>query len=277
MTFRFELVPGGDVGMEPPSATVKYRSSGAPDSYDGDFFSWVAAFALNVIPRTFNHPLGILLLQDIQVHENYYARQYEITAPYAQLKKEPGAYQISVDQAGGTVHVTAGTRIAGYGEAANEVNNGGLIGVDGDEVHGTDIPIEETKINVNFRHPAGTLNAAYIKAIGQLVGFPNNDLFLTYDPGEVVYLGGNFTETNAEATANYSFAISYNRRNFSVGGINVEFKAGWDVLSPTYMDAVHTDSESNDHPVKKLKYIEIIRPAGREWVNYAPAFGWGGS
>lgn len=272
MTFRFELVTGGDISMEPPAATFKWRSTGSPPALPSsyDYFTYIASYALQNIPRTYSHPRGLIFLQDIQVHENVYARHYEITAPYGRRKRDAGAYQISVDQTGGTVHVTAGTRIAGYGDAANAVNNGGLIGVDGDEVHGCDIPIEETKINVQFRHPSAFLTRDYIHSTGRLVGFPNADTFLGYEAGEVVYLGGQFTETDTESTAQYSFAISYNRTNFSVGGITITQKYGWDVISPVYKYA--TD---NGYGVRQLQYIEIIRPAGREWVSYGPVFKWG--
>lgn len=275
--FRLEQLPGGDIGSEPPSATMKWRSTGNPGSWDGDYFSWIASYALRNIPKTFRHPLGILHLQDLQVNEVVHGLLYEISAPYGLFKKETGAYQITVDQTGGTVHVSAGTRIAGYGPAANEVDNGGLIGVEGDQVKGVDIPVETSKISVNFRHPEGALNRDYIIKIGRLVGRPNNDTFLGYDPGEVIYLGGNFTESNTEATATYQFAISYNLTNFVVGGITVTEKAGWDVLSPIYKETTYTDGEGNDHAVKNLAYIEIVRPAGRSWLNYAPAFGWGGA
>lgn len=271
---RFELITGGDitVGGEEPAATMRFRLSGEPAFLpSGDYFSYVASLAMAQIPRTFSHPQGILYRQDMQVHEHVYARYYEISVPYGKKKKESGAYTLSVDQTGGTVNVTAGKRIAGYGPAADEVDNGGLIGVDGDEVRGTEIPVEESKISVSFRHPEAALKRSYVIAVGRLVGYVNNDDFLGYEKGEVRYLGGNFTESESEATANYSFAISYNRKNFEVGDITVVEKYGWDVLSPTYKTVVE-----DDHEVKKLAYIEIIRPGGREFQNYVPVFGFGG-
>lgn len=271
--FRFEQITGGDITTDPPTATLRYRATGAPASLpSGDYFSWIASYALANTDPTYVHPRGLIFRQDLQIHENWYARHYDIVVPYGRQKKQAGAYQISVDQTGGTVHVTAGTRIAGYGPAADAVDNGGLIGVDGDNVNGTDIEVEDSKINVMFRHPQGVLTRAYVRAVGRLVGFPNSDSFLGYDPGEVKYLGGQFTETDTEATAQYSFAISYNRTNFSVGGITITEKKGWDVISPVYKDDV-----DGGNPVRRLAYIEIIRPAGREWTAYGPVFGWGGT
>ncbi len=282
--FRFERVTGGEITATPPTMTIPYRSTGAVSPLPaGDYFSWLASFAMTNIPLTATHPGSgsTLYRQDIQIHENWYANAYEISVPYAARERLSGAYQISVNGSGGTVHVTAGTRITGYGPDGNEtdepdqenkVDNGGLIGVDGDEIHGIDVPVPQTKITVNFRHPAGKLNAAYVKAISELTGRPNNDVFLTYDPGEVMFLGPTFTETQAEATAQYDFAISRNRTDFQMGGITIDEKKGWDLLSPYYGDDV-----DNNHGVRKLLYVEVIRaPGGMEWIDYVPAFGWGG-
>lgn len=274
MSFRFKRITGGDITMADLSTVVtRYRSEGAPEPLPSqDFFDYVASHALDptVIPKTYSLPIGTLYLSSLQIHENYYAREYEVSATYTRDKREVGAYQITVDQTGGTVHVTTGTRISGHGNAADAVDNGGLIGVDGDKVQGVDIPIEQTKISVNFRHPGGVLTASYIRAIGTLVGRPNSDTFLGYAAGEVLYLGGQFSETNTEATAQYNFAISPNRTNFTVGGITISQKYGWDVISPTYKHDI-----DNNHPVRQLQYIEIVRPAGRDWVAYASTFGWG--
>lgn len=283
MTFRFKRVTEGEMTMDPLSVTVKYRAEGIPLTLPAaDFFDYVASRALAVIPETYASSAGMLHRQDIQLHEVAYARKYLLTVPYGPRKRNTGAYQISVDQIGGTTHVTAGERISGWGASgmggvgANEQDspekedNGGLIGKDGDQVHGVDIPVEETKITVSYRHPAMKLIQSYIRGIGKLVGFPNEDTFLGYEPGEVLYLGGRFTESEAEATAQYDFAISYNRKNFKVGDITIGEKKGWDVVSPIYV-------EKNDDgkPERKIKYIEIIRPAGREWKDYKSAFGWG--
>lgn len=281
MTFRFEELAGGDISIAGPSETRRFRAVGVP-SGNFDAFDYVADYVLRNVARTITTPMGTLNIQDIQIHENTYARSYDITVPYGVGKGAgsssggfSGAYQITVDQTGGTVNVTAGRRISGYEFAAGDmVDNGGLIGVDGDDVKGTEIPVEQTKITVMFRHPQGVLNQAYIKRVGNIVGYPNSDSFLGYAPGEVLFKGGNFQETNTEASAQYNFDISPNRTNLVIGGITVSDKKGWDVLSFNYRDEVH-DNGTAKRTVKKLKCIEVIRPAGREWVSYISAFGWG--
>ncbi len=276
MAFAFEEVNGGDMTVTEPSVTRRFRAKGVTGLVGIDAFDYVTSYALANTAKTIVTPMGQLYRQDIQLHENRYARSYDISVPYGRKKRESGAYQITVDQTGGMVNVKAGTRIAGYVATAGDlVDNGGLIGVEGEDVKGTEIPVEQTRITVNFRHPQGVLNPAYIKAIGQIVGYPNSDPFLGYEPGEVLYKGGNFTESNSEATATYNFDISFNRANIVIGGITVVEKFGWDVLSFVYRDE-EFDNGTNIVPVKTLKCIEVIRPAGREWVAYQASFGWGG-
>ncbi len=276
MALQFELMKGSDMTLSRESLNIirKFRATDKPPvTPSGDYFDFIASSAMSWVQQyapIYQTPYGILFWNSIKVNENYYALNYEISVAYGPYNHQAGAYQLTVDQSGGTVHVTAGRRIAGYGPYANEVDNGGLIGVDGDEVHGTDIPIAKTKIVVMFRHPGGILNRNYIKSVGRLVGFPNADLFLGYDPGEIRYLGGNFTETQTEASASYSFEVSYNETNFIVGGITIASKTGFDVISPSFKY-----DEFNGLGVRTLGYIEIIRPAAREFTNYKSIFGWG--
>lgn len=270
---RFQELTGGDITVsgENPSRTRRWRALDIGFTPGVDAFDLVASSAIGFVPRQTQHPQGQLFRGDIQLHENTYARDYEISCTYTKEEREAGAYQITVGGTGGTVNVKAGTRIAGFGPEADKVDNGGLIGVNGDEIEGVDIPVSGMLLSVSYRHPQGKLNRNYIKAIDKLVGYVNNDIFLGYDPGEVRFLKPSFTESNTEASAGYDFEISRNQVNEDVGGIVVTSRKGWDVLAISYKDDV-----LNGVPVKKVKYIETIRPAGRAFVDFVPAFGWGG-
>lgn len=217
---------------------------------------------------TYSTPFGTLYLNSIQLSEEYYAQKYTFSATYGVLNKMSGTYQITVDQAVGSVHITAGRRIAGYNGTGTCPDNDGTF-FDGQQVTGTDIPVAEDRFSISYRHPQAWLNAAYIRNVGRLRGYPNNDTFLGYDPGEVMYMGGNFTQTDSEASASYSFAVSPNATNIVVGACTITEKKGWDVASPTW----EPDVDGNDNAVKKVLGIEIIRP--REWKAYRSVFGWG--
>lgn len=282
--FRFEEISGGDLTIERNNLrrVRRFRSLDTlPATFSGDYFDQIAGYALSWVTAnaaTYQTPWGFLPYNSIQIHENHYALNYEITvdyAPFGETGQESGAgaYQISVDTSGGTVHVTSGKCIAIYPAAngpADLVGEPAAIGERGDTVEGVDLPIAEPKINVMFRHPTAFLTRNYVRAIGKLVGFPNSDTFLGYAAGEVVYLGGLLTETNTESSASYSFAISYNRTNFEVAGITITDKKGWDILDPIFKK-----DPKNGKPTTVVDYFKVVRPADREWKAYKSVFGWG--
>jgi hypothetical protein len=278
MALTFELVTGSDLTLDRENLTVIRKARARdrlPVGIGGDYFDYVSSAAMAwVIANypTYGTPMGTLFWNSIQLHENYYAQNYDLSITYSPVNRQSGTYQITVDQAVGTQRVTAGVRIAGFGDADNEVDNEGVFH-DGHEVTGIDVPVAEDKLTIMYRHPQAYLNGAYIRRIGALRGYPNNDNFLGYEPGEVVYMGGQFTESNVEASASYNFAISPNVANLVIGSITVTSKKGWDAVSPVYEDDVDTNGAGKKHDVRKLKYIEIIRP--RAWKDYVAAFGWG--
>lgn len=281
MSFRLKQVIKGEHTEQPPTTTTKWRAEGTPSPLPGmDIWDYVASYAMANIPTAYLHPTGANLVRKdmriIEEHENYFL----ITVPYGLYdpSKEPnqaGAYTITVSQKGGTIHAIAGTLVAMHdkdGDRPLEEGDGGLIGVDGDEVHGVDLPAAKSKCIVRFRHPGGVLNAAYILRTEELIGHPNADPFLIWEPHELMYEGGDFTETDKEATAAYEFAISRNKKDFKIGDVTVTEKKGWDVLSVKYKDDV-----ANGLPRKVVDTVQVIRaPGGREAEDYADAFGWGG-
>jgi len=239
MALTLELVTGSDLTLDREALTIvrKFRVKGTlPYTLGGDAFDYVASAVMGLIVSsypTYATGMGTLYWNSIQLHENFYAQHYDISVTYSPFNKQSGTYQINVDQAVGNVHVTAGRRIAGYDGTGKCPDNGGVF-FDGTEITGTEIMVAEGRFSVSYRHPQAYLNSSYIRAIEALVGYPCSDTFLGYAAGEVTYAGGNFTETNAEASASYSFVTSRNATNLVVAGVTITTKAGFDVLSPTY-------------------------------------------
>jgi hypothetical protein len=275
MALTLKAIVGSDQTLDRDKLTIvrKFQVRGTlPYTGGGDAFDYISSQVMSLITAsypTYGTPLGTLYWNSIQLHENHYAQLYDVSVTYSTINKQTGTYQINVDQATGTQKVTAGRRIAGYG--AEVVDNKGVF-FDGKEVTGIEVPVAEDKISVSYRHPQMYLNHAYIRAVGKLRGYPNNDTFLGYEPGEVVYMGGQFSETEAEASASYSFSISPNVTNLVIGETTVAEKKGWDALNFQYKDGVD-DSSGSDQASRVLKGIETIRP--REWKNYRAVFGWG--
>lgn len=261
----FEEMPGSSkISLEPPTATLKYVCQ-------GEFSRLVvAAHALaNTLPL-FNHPLGLLhrQRQGFEVVETDWCR-YEVTVPYARNKVEAGSYKIHASTIGGTVNVKAGEFIKIYpGTAAR---NGGLIGVkdNGKTVEGVDIPIEETKIEYSFKHPAAFFTASQIRLFSRASGTVNLNPWGGFAGGEVKFLGFEGDEgKDIETEVKYNFAISENLTGFTLAGIPNVSKKGWEVASVYWADDVIAGK-----PGVKADYIEIVRPGGKPWVDFASIFG----
>ena len=286
MALAFAPITGSDLTLDRDNLTIvrKFRTIGTLPYSGGDCFDFVSSLVMGFIKTnypTYGTPMGTLFWNSIQLHESYYAQSYEISVTYSPFNKQTGTYLVRIEHAAGTAKATAGERIAGYpedgygyaGGAAGD--NGGVIW-NGQEVVGVDVPFGQTRLVISYRHPQMFLNHAYLRGIEPLVGHPNNDTFLGYDPGELAYAGGNATESECEASAEYSFEVSRNETNLEVGGITIDEKAGFDIISPVYKWDTHEDDEGTTREVRPIEYIEIIRPRGREWTDYASVFGWGG-
>ena len=284
MTLTLELITGSDLTLDRDSLTIvrKMRVKGDLPFVGGDAFDTVASMVMGVVTMTYptyGTPMGTLYWNSIQLHESFYAQMYEISVTYSPFKKQTGTYQVRIEHAAGTAKATAGEWIAGYPAAnfpAGEADSNAGVIFDGQEVVGVDVPFNQTRIVIAYRHPQMFLNHTYLRAVGNLVGHPNNDIFLGYDPGEIAYAGGNVTESEAEASAEYSFEVSRNETDLVVGGITIAEKEGFQIVSPVYQSEVVDDAGGTKKGVRTIKEIEIIRPRGRELKDYVSVFGWGG-
>ena len=221
---------------------------------------------------------GTLYLNSIQLSERFYAQHYEFSATYSTVNKQTGTYQITVGQAVGNEEVMAGELIACY-PAADAPNYETGSFHDGREPKPFPVPVEEDRITVSYRHPKAYLNRSYIRAVGRLRGKPNSDPFLGYDAGEVRYMGGDFTESESEASASYAFEISPNVTNLVMyatptdAGITIATKSGFDIVQPVWEKDVGTTNGGDKLPIVRPKYVKVIRP--KRHVAYKSVFGWG--
>lgn len=288
-----ELIVGSDLTLDRDNLVIvrRFRVKGTLSGLASDVFDTVASYVMAAIVvggtdsnghqygPTYMTPQGLLYWNTIQLHESFYAQQYEISVTFSPFNKQTGTFLLRIEHAAGTAKATAGEWIAGYPVAnfpAGEADSNGGVIFDGQEVVGVDVPFNQTRIVISYRHPQAFLNHTYLRAVGALVGHPNNDIFLGYDPGEIAYAGGNATESEAEASAEYSFEVSRNETDLVVGGITIADKKGFDIISPIYQSAIADDSGGDKKGIRTIKSIEIIRPRGREFEDYVSVFGWGG-
>jgi hypothetical protein len=244
-----EIPESRSLTINPPSLTTNWVCEGIFDSTD------VAAYALSITPPIAVHPTGLLYRQDIQIKEKGH-RLYEWTVPYAPQKRESASYRIEFDSLGGTVHITAGTFVAKF--PAGAPNHGGMIGVKGNDVEGTDIVVPAMKVIVHFKHPPGIMTFARVRMLSRLCGTVDTAGFFGWSPGETLFLGAQGScevdDQGIDQEISYHFAMSENLIGASIGGITGISKVGWDVAWIGYKAA--TDAGK---AVQTPDFVQVVR------------------
>jgi hypothetical protein len=221
---------------------------------------------------------GILHRQDIRVRQSAY-NQHDVTVPYGVRKNATGEWTWSFDTTGGTIHITnSKSSIARYPTSTpaaigDAPDMKGTIGLDGDQVKGTDIIIPALKFSVTYKHPMGIVGIPYAKYLASLTGMVNSDVFLTCAPGEVLFLGARGADgTQAEASVSYSFAISANVTGLSIGDVAGIAKKGWETAWVKYKDDTDAVATSVEE-VRVPEYVYIERVYDTIAMSTALGFG----
>ncbi len=266
MAFRFIPIPEHtESTATPPTYTSKWKAVGDPSQ------TYVHIYANAATPPTVLTIYGTLHRQDIRVVQVAY-NQFDVTVPYAKNPNANGSWTWDFDTTGGTVHITHAEEVARY-PAGVAPPLSGTIGLDKDQVNGTDIIIPAMKFNVQYKHPSGELTLARSKFLSNITGTVNGDTFLTYAPGEVLFLGARGSDgSDSEVTANYQFAMSANLDNGTIGGIAGVNKKGHEHAWIQFADAVVNEAGVN-FPTRKPKHVYVNRPY--EEIPMATALGFG--
>lgn len=267
--FTFEKIPQAhEITVDPPTLTEKWRASGIADPL------YVTAYAQSATPAIANVALlGTLYRQDIQISEKGH-KLFHVTVPYNSKPKNAGSYTWNFSTTGGTVGLKVSKEtVASYKAAGVSTaipNYGGAIGYNAEkkEVEGTEIVIPALKLNVTFKHPLGVVTIAKAKSLASYTGTTNEDTFLTFAPGELLFIGADGADgTDTEASVTYQFLASGNATNLTIGDITGIAKKGHHVI---WMQFAKDVSESQ--PVAKPIYAYVERVY--EEVNFANALGW---
>lgn len=263
--FRFkEARESRQSGMNPPFVNLIYNASGSNDA------AFVRSFAFSGAPSIVATTYGILYREDIILDPAGF-EQWKVTVPFGLRKYEIGEFRFRASTTGGTAHITQsrGT-VVFLAPGATDPDNKGTIGVRGpDEIDGTEIVIPALKVNIYFRHPQAFITMAKIVQMARATGTVNEDSFLGFAPGEVLFLGldcGDGTQTEAEVE--YQFAMSENITGQTAGDITGIAKPGWDYLWFKYKD-----NADNNVPAKQPEYASVERVYRR--IAFQPLFGFG--
>jgi hypothetical protein len=193
---------------------------------------------------------------------------------YGTRKNETGDFTWDFDTTGGTIHITQAKEEVARFPAASAPNQKGAIGVDGDEVKGTEIIVPALKINVNFRHPLGVITLPQADFLSDITGTVNNAVFLgTFAPGRVLFLGARGSDgSQAEATVSYQFAVGKNQLNQTIGSVTGVNKKAWEVAWVRYKDTIVT-ADGKDLPTREPKFVYVDRVY--EEIDFRVALGFG--
>lgn len=269
MVFKFFERPNSpQTTGSPPSVTTHWTATGTASE------SFVRSYALGATPNFYSTVHGTLYRQDLRIDPAGH-QLWRISVPYGTRKSEVGSYRLSFDTSGGTVRISASKQTVNSYPAGTAPDHKNLIGVNGDQVAGTDIVIPALKITVHFKHPLGVITLPQIKALSSVTGQVNSTVFLTFAPGEVLFLGASGSEgTDAETETAYQFAMSANRTGLTIGDIGSIAKKGWEVAWISYKDT--TDNPGGTVlPVKQPEFVYVERVY--DTTDLGAALGFGGA
>jgi hypothetical protein len=261
MAFSLEQMAGGTTSLTPPTAEYKWRATGEPDD------ATVMALIRSGTPGFVSTAGGMVYRQDIKLEHKGRDLFYAMI-PYGLGQQETDTTHVTFSTTGGTVHISASKETVGM-FPAGAPDNKQLIGVNGEEVQGTDVIIPALKLTVKHRYAIGSATIQFAKHLARLTGKTNSAPFLTFDVGEVLYLGAE-GEVNpaAEVEITHQFACEENIADMVIGAINGIRKKGWEYAWIRYQDAV-----DGGRPVQQPQFVyveQVYTPA-----NLRAALGFG--
>lgn len=250
-TFKFDqALDSPEVSTNPPSRRLHFKAVG------WDNADQVLSVASATFPTQDMVDGQIVYRQPISVrYAGFQIHDIEVT--YSENKdNQHGSYTWDFDTSGGTVHITNSIATSKKYPTALAPSNDGAIGVDGDNVNGCEIVIPVLNINVHFSHPKGVVTLPHAKKVANLTGKVNSTKFLTFDPGEVLFLGGSGSDgSDAPAQVTYRFAMSPNSITLAVGNMTNIEKKGHEYLWVRYEPKVEAGQPTQ---VPLNVYIEQV-------------------
>jgi hypothetical protein len=157
---------------------------------------------------------------------------WDITVSYGPRKPlEVGEFEFRFDIGTESTHITHSLATRNrYGTSPPDLKK--AIGWDGKTLAGTDILIPKCTISYKLIIADAAVDAAYKMAISKLVGKVNDDDFLGYSAGELLFTScsGSYRNQTVDWEINFGFAVSENKTGLSIGGISAITKRGWDYL-----------------------------------------------
>lgn len=213
------------------------------------------------IPGTYE---GLILdemrYRAITVDENADDGLWEIEVSYVSPEFVPLATSessSSFDTTGSTQKVKQSIATVGaYTSSGTAPNYQGAIGVQEKKVEGADITVPQMKYTEVRPIAAGSVTNGYKGLLFSITGKVNDAFFKGFNAGELLFLGAQGRQLGGGLwTITFNFAASPNRTNFTIGGISVASKKGWEHLWVQYESAVDQNTLIQ---VPRAVYIEQV-------------------
>lgn len=156
-----------------------------------------------------------------------------------QYVKHQSESQFTFDTGGGTQHVAQALQTVGSYAAAGEIaaDFQGAIGVNNDQVAGTDITVPIYNFTETHYIDDALVNGAYKATLFFLTGRVNGAGFKGFAKGEVLFLGASGAKRGFEDwEITYRFAASPNVNGLNLGSIAGIDKEGWHYLWIRFAD-----------------------------------------
>lgn len=185
---------------------------------------------------------------------------WDVLIEYSAKKEEEneGSFSRAFEVSQGTQHIIQSLNtVASYkaaGVAGAIPNNQGAIGVTKDSVDGVDVPVPEAKFSETYYIPQAAFTLAYQRTVTLMCATWNDATFRGYASGEVLFNGitASLSTEDGPWQATFTFSISPNRTNLTVGTINGINKRGWDYVWLWYADV------QNGQAMRKVPYYAYV-------------------
>ena len=192
-----------------------------------------------VEPVFINEEKPELCIWEVRVNYKYISTEFTYVP-------EEGDNTYQFDTTGGTQHITQSLR--NIWKSPNAPDFKGGIGWDGENFQGVDIAAPVFKFSETHLIKNSKITEAYKKKVADLTGKVNLGAYKGREDGEVLFLGATGSMKNRRKKpapddlweVTYTFAVSPNATNLTVGDINVPDKKGWDYLWVFYAPGVDT-------------------------------------
>jgi len=157
---------------------------------------------------------------------------WQFTCEY-DFTPDVGEFTISMDTTGGTIKQTESfSQVTFPAPSETPRKFDYTVNVQDNKPEGVDRIIPALKLNIRARLPSSAIGTpiSYAKKVASVTGTVNQNAFLTFAAGELLFLGASGQIVGENPVLDYGFAASPNISGVTIGGIQGISKRGHDFL-----------------------------------------------